>query len=100
MCLCGSNGSFPAAGGEGLGKNSVAKVIAPFPLSKIAHWSILLRRNDICFGIADPAARIRFYLHKEFRAAEIRFSLHEESRAAEIRFSLHKEFRALFEIFE
>ena len=27
-----------------------------FPLSKIAHWSILLRGNDIFFGIADPAA--------------------------------------------
>ena len=26
--------------------------------------------------VADPAARIRFYLHKEFRAAEIWFSLH------------------------
>ena len=60
-----------------------------------------------------PAARIRFYLHKEFRAAGIRFYLHKEFRAAEIRFSLHKEFRAaeirfyqhkrvrsLFEIFE
>ena len=42
-----------------------------FPLSKIAHLSILLRGNDVFFGIADPAARIRFYLHKEFRAAEI-----------------------------
>ena len=30
-------------------------------------------------GIADPAARIRFYLHKEFRAAGIRFYLHKES---------------------
>ena len=29
--------------------------------------------------IADPGARIRFYLHKEFRAAGIRFYLHKES---------------------
>ena len=28
--------------------------------------------------IADPAPRIRFYLHKEFRAAGIRFYLHKE----------------------
>ena len=56
VCLCGSNGSFPAAGGESLGKISIAKVIAPFPLSKIAHWSILLRGNGVFFGIADPAA--------------------------------------------
>ena len=35
-------------------------------------------------GIADPAARIRFYLHKEFRAAGARFYLHKEFRAAEI----------------
>ena len=28
--------------------------------------------------IADPAARIRFYLHKDFRAAGIRFYLHKE----------------------
>ena len=34
--------------------------------------------------IADPAARIRFYLHKEFRAAEIWFSLHKEFRDGEI----------------
>ncbi len=34
--------------------------------------------------VADPAARIRFYLHKEFRAAGIRFYLHKEFRAAEI----------------
>ena len=59
VCLCGSNGSFPAAGGDSLGKNVVAKVIAPFPLSEIAHWSILLRGNDIFFGIADPAAELR-----------------------------------------
>ena len=26
----------------------------------------------------DPAARIRFYLHKDFRAAGIRFYLHKE----------------------
>ena len=32
--------------------------------------------------IADPGARIRFYLHKEFRAAEIGFYLHKEFRAA------------------
>ena len=35
--------------------------------------------------IADPVARIRFCLHKEFRAAEIRFFLHKEFRAAGIR---------------
>ena len=29
--------------------------------------------------IPDPGARIRFYLHKEFRAAGIRFYLHKES---------------------
>ena len=34
--------------------------------------------------IPDPAARIRFYLHKEFRAAEIWFSLHKEFRDGEI----------------
>ena len=33
-------------------------------------------RGDL---IADPVARIRFYLHKEFRAAGIRFYLHKES---------------------
>ena len=36
--------------------------------------------------------RIRFYLHKEFRAAEISFYLHKDFRAAGIRFYLHKEF--------
>ena len=30
-------------------------------------------------GSRDPVARIRFYLHKEFRAAGIRFYLHKES---------------------
>ena len=40
----------------------------------------------------DLVARIRFYLHKEFRAAEIGFYLHKEFRAAGIRFYLHKEF--------
>ena len=34
------------------------KVIAPFPLSKIAHWSILLRGNGVFFIIADPAAEL------------------------------------------
>ena len=29
-------------------------------------------------GLRDPAARIRFYLHKDFRAAGIRFYLHKE----------------------
>ena len=29
-------------------------------------------------GYPAPAERIRFYLHKEFRAAEIRFCLHKE----------------------
>ena len=48
--------------------------------------------------IADPAARIRFYLHKEFRAAEIWFSLHKECPAAESWFSLHTLFRGLCEI--
>ena len=43
--------------------------------------------------IADPAARIRFYLHKDFRAAEIRVYLHKDFRAAESWFYLHKEFR-------
>ena len=33
--------------------------------------------------IAETVARIRFYLHKDFRAAEIRFYLHKEIRAAE-----------------
>ena len=42
--------------------------------------------------IAKSAARIRFYLHKEFRAAEIGLFLHKESRAAESGFYLHKEF--------
>ena len=50
MCLCGSNGSFPAAGEERLGKISIAKVVADpaaaFPLSKIVHLSILLRGNE------------------------------------------------------
>ena len=49
--------------------------------------------------IAIPAARIRFYLHKEFRAAEIWFSLHKECPAAESWFSLHTLFRGLCEIF-
>ena len=40
--------------------------------------------------IPEPVARIRFYLHKEFRAAEIGFDLHKEFRAAKIRFYLHK----------
>ena len=48
--VVGLNGSFPAAGGESLGKISIAKVVAPFPLSKIAHWSILLRGNGGCRG--------------------------------------------------
>ena len=30
-----------------------------FPLSKIAHWSILLRGNGVFFIIADPAAELR-----------------------------------------
>ena len=46
--------------------------------------------------IADPAARIRFYLHKEFRAAEIWFSLHKECPAAESWFSLHTLFFGAF----
>ena len=68
----GLNGSFPAAGGGDLGKKGIAESDCLFPLSKIARLSILLRGNGVFFGIADPAARIRFYLHKEFRAAGIR----------------------------
>ena len=37
-----------------------------------------LEEKAIAGGIADPGARIRFFLHKEFRAAEIGFSLHKE----------------------
>ena len=51
-------GNRPAAEYR-LGKKVIAKVIAKV--------------------VADPAARIRFYLHKEFRAAGIRSYLHKES---------------------
>ena len=37
------------------------------------------KKSDRGAVIADPVARIRFYLHKEFRAAGIRFYLHKES---------------------
>ena len=39
-----------------------------------AKW---LGRKVIAGVIPDPGARIRFYLHKEFRAAEIGFYLHK-----------------------
>ena len=42
--------------------------------------------------VIDPAARIRFYLHKDFRAAEIQLYLHKDVRVAGIEFSLHKDF--------
>ena len=41
-----------------------------------------LEKKVIAGVIADPGARIRFFLHKEFRAAEIGFYLHKEFRAA------------------
>ena len=43
--VVGLNGSFPAAGGGDLGKKGIAESDCLFPLSKIAHWSILLRGN-------------------------------------------------------
>ena len=42
------------------------------------------------FRKSPDLVRIRFPLHKEFRAAEISFYLHREFRAAGIRFYLHK----------
>ena len=61
----------PAGPPKSAGKKSDCESDRLFPLSKIAHLSILLKGNGVFFGIAIPAARIRFYLHKEFRAAEI-----------------------------
>ena len=57
--VVGLNGSFPAAGGGDLGKKGIAESDCLFPLSKIAHWSILLRGNGVFFIIADPAAELR-----------------------------------------
>ena len=54
-------------------------------------WKKKLYRIVVADRCCDPVARIRFYLHKEFRAAGARFYLHKEFRAAEIRFYLHKE---------
>ena len=51
------------------------------------------KKSDSSTKVAETVARIRFYLHKLFRAAEIRFYLHKEIRAAESWFYLHKEFR-------
>ena len=55
-------GNRPAAENR-LGKKVIAESDCLFPLSKIAHWSILLRGNDIFSGlprvIADPAAELR-----------------------------------------
>ena len=42
--------------GEGTWEKNDRESDCLFPLSKIARWSILLRGNDICFGIAFPAA--------------------------------------------
>ena len=52
----GHNGSWWSRGGGDLGKKGIAKVIAAFPLSKIAHLSILLRGNGGVGEIAISAA--------------------------------------------
>ena len=54
--VVGLNGSFPAAGGGDLGKKGIAESDCLFPLSKIAHWSILLRGNGVFFFVGFPAA--------------------------------------------
>ena len=53
-------------------------------------------KKVIAGGIAIPAARIRFYLHKEFRAAEIGILATQTFRAAEIGNSSTQTFGALF----
>ena len=58
-------------------------------LAKSLPYSTIFTKS-----LPDPLARIRFYLHKDFRAVEIRFYLHKEFRVAEISFYLHKDFRA------
>ena len=68
VCRCGAKQDNRPARQNRLGKKVIAEVIPEV--------------------VAYPAARIRFYLHKEFRAAEIGLSLHKESRAAESGFYL------------
>ena len=57
---------------------------------KIDHWSILLAYS--AYPVIHPALapRIRFYLHKEFRAAGIRIFSTQRIGAARMRFYLHK----------
>ena len=45
MCRCGAKQDDRPGRKNRLGKKVIAKVIPAFPLSKIAHWSILLRGN-------------------------------------------------------
>ena len=75
VCRCGAKQDNRPGRQNRLGKKVIAEVIAASkPVkSTIGRFYCLTRviAGVIAGGIAIPAARIRFYLHKEFRAAEI-----------------------------
>ena len=84
MCRCGAKQDNRPGRQNRLGKKGIAKVVASFLSVKSLIGRFYWEETGDRRGIADPAARIRFYLHKEFRAAEIWFSLHKEFRDGEI----------------
>ena len=90
MCRCGAKQDDRPGRKNRLGKIFIAKVVPAFPLSKIAHWSILLRGNgwspDYCHsGGTDPILSTQ----RIPRGRDLIFSTQRMSRRRELIFSTH-----------
>ena len=90
MCRCGAKQDNRPGRKNRLGKIFVANVVAPFPLSKIAHLSILLRGNgwspNYCrSGGTDPILSTQ----RIPRGRDLIFSTQRMPRRRELIFSTH-----------
>ena len=90
MCRCGAKQDDRPGRKNRLGKKVIAKVIPAFPLSKIAHWSILLRGNgwspNYCrSGGTDPILSTQ----RIPRGQDLIFSTQRMPRRRELIFSTH-----------